>query len=152
MPISRPVYTSTRSAPPPSRLLLLFQLLLGDALSVTGQDLIVDLVDGPETKRDYHSREGLLSFYSCLVLPTDDNEDVKSPALAGDELFPANPESLDGVLGVSVLQHKTLLDLLIDGLQLLEMWLDLADILLVLFQPRQHLLEAALKVPYAKHL
>ena len=69
MPISQPVYTSTLSSPPPSRLLLLFQLLLGDALSVTGQDLVVDLVDGPETKRDYHSREGFCHFIAAWYFP-----------------------------------------------------------------------------------
>merc|ERR1719295_311741 len=66
---------------------------------------------------------------------------VDSSVDRGDELFPSHSEGLHGVLGVSVLEDEALLDLLVDPLKLLEVWLELVDGLFVLSETAQLLLE-----------
>lgn len=81
----------------------LVELLLGDALGVASEDLVLHLVDGSVDR--------------------------------SHQLFPTNTQRLHRVLGVLVLEHKRLLDLLIDPLQLLQMGFELIDSLLVFPQP-----------------
>merc|ERR1719447_1734311 len=59
-------------------------------------------------------------------------------------LLPSNSKGLHGVLGVSVLEHEALLDLLVDPLKLLKVGLELINSLFILPQPAQLLLKAAL--------
>merc|ERR1719494_164280 len=59
-------------------------------------------------------------------------------------LILSNSKGLHGVLGVSVLEDEALLDLLVDPLQLLKVGFELIDSLLILPQPAQLLLKAAL--------
>merc|ERR1719420_1903970 len=58
--------------------------------------------------------------------------------------LPPNPEGLHGVLGVSVLEHEALLDLLVDPLQLLEVGLELIDSLFVFTESAELLLQGSL--------
>ena len=67
-----------------------------------------------------------------------------SPVDGGDELLPAHPKCLHGVLRVSVLEDEALLYLLVDPLQLLKMRLELVNSLLVLSEAGQLLLQGAL--------
>ena len=71
---------------------------------------------------------------------------VDGPVDGGDELLPADPEGLHGVLRVAVLEDEGLLDLLVDALQLLQVRLELVHRLLVLPQTTQLLLQRTLKV------
>ena len=80
------------------------------------------------------------SVHAYLVLDL-----VDGPVDGGDELLPADPESLHGVLRVAVLEDEGLLDLLVDALQLLQVRLELVHRLLVLTQTTQLLLQRTLQ-------
>merc|ERR1719318_1389234 len=69
---------------------------------------------------------------------------VDGPVDGCNKLLPSNPKGFHGVLGVSVLKHEALLDLLIDPFKFLEMWLELVYSLLILSQSAQLLLKRSL--------
>merc|ERR1719209_1098300 len=126
-------------------------LVLSDAVAERDQavlELLWVQPAGPGFVKVVEARAELVQLLlsDALAVPGQDLvlHLVDCPVNGGDQLLPTHSEGLPGVLSVSVLKDKALLDLLVDPLQLLEVGLELVDGLLVLPQSAQLLLQAAL--------